>query len=364
MKKQFFFCSILLLIGLVARAQKSAPVTLLGTVSDVREGKVFLRNLTVPLPDTLLIKNGSFTYKGSLKETMPYILSDEQNRYQLFFMDPGQTVKLTLKRNDMQITFLEGAPSHEIFRSLIVAQDPLQQLAQQVQKGHNALSPNTDSLNAVMNAINNQLKINFYQFLEKNGESEVAAFVVYSAITNDRSVKVNTADTMFSFIRGKARTSFYGNELNRMVSKLRAIEVGYMAPDFTLPDTGGVKKITLSKLQGQYVLIDFWASWCGPCKAEIPFLKRAYQAYHNKGFEILSVSLDDKRDKWLDAVRQYQMPWLHASDVRGFNSVVNELYHVPAIPKTLLLDKSGKIIATDLRGVYLEQKLAELLGQP
>ena len=364
MKKQLLFIASLLLLNFIGKAQKSQPIILQGTSSDVREGKVFLRNLTVPLPDTLLIQNGTFSYKGSLQETMPFILSDEQNRYQLFFMDPGQTVKLTLKRNDMQITYLEGAPSHEIFRSLIIAQDPLQNLAQQVQKGHTALNPNTDSLNAVMNAINNQLKINFYQFLEKNGESEVAAFVVYSAITNDRSVKVNTADTMYGFLRGKAKTSFYGNELNRMLSKLRAIEVGYQAPDFTLPDTSGTKKITLSKLRGQYVLIDFWASWCGPCKAEIPYLKRAYQAFHSKGFEILSVSLDDKRDKWLDAVRQYQMPWLHASDVRGFSSIVNELYHVPAIPKTLLLDKTGKIIATDLRGVYLEQKLAELLGQP
>lgn len=364
MNKQLFLWVALLASSLFATAQKSQPISIQGTVSDLREGKVFLRNLTVPLPDTLLIQQGTFSYKGSLQETMPFILSDEQNRYQLFFINPGASVKLTLKRNDMQITFLEGSPSHEIFRSLIVAQDPLQQLAMQVQKGHQALNPNTDSLNAVMNAINSQLKMNFYQFLEKNGESEVAAFVVYSAITNDRNVKVNTADTMFGMLRGKSKTSFYGNELNRMLSKLRAIEVGYQAPDFTLPDTSGSKKITLSKLRGQYVLIDFWASWCGPCKAEIPFLKRAYQAYHNKGFEILSVSLDDKRDKWLDAVRQYQMPWLHASDVRGFNSIVNELYHVPAIPKTLLLDKSGKIIATDLRGVYLEQKLAELLGQP
>lgn len=356
-----FVCG--LCISILSMAQTEKPVNLQGTVTDLREGKVLLRNLTSPLPDTLPIKNGTFTYSGKLKEPSPFILSDESNRYQLFFMDPGATVKVTLKRNDMQITFLEGSPSHEVFRSLIVAQDPLQQLAMQVQKGHQALSPNTDSLNAVMNAINEQLKRNFYLFLEKNAESEAAAFVVYSAITIDRSVSVKTADTMFSILRGKARSSFYGNELNKMVSKLKAIEVGYMAPDFTLPDSTGKKTLTLSKLRGQYVLIDFWASWCGPCKAEIPFLKRAYQTYHEKGFEILSVSLDDKREKWMEALRQYQMPWLHVSDVKGFGSLVNDLYHVPAIPKTLLLDKNGKIIASDLRGAFLEQKLAELLGK-
>jgi thiol-disulfide isomerase/thioredoxin len=166
---------------------------------------------------------------------------------------------------------------------------------------------------------------------------------------------------MYGILGKEAVNSFYGQELNKMLAKLRAIEVGYMAPDFTLPDSSGKKKITLSSFRGKYVLIDFWASWCGPCKAEIPFLKQAYTKYQNKGFEIVSVSLDDKKPNWLAALNQYQMPWVHISDVKGFNSVVNELYHVPAIPKTLLLDQTGKIIAKDLRGPALDKKLDELL---
>ena len=149
----------------------------------------------------------------------------------------------------------------------------------------------------------------------------------------------------------------------KMLSKLRAIEVGYMAPDFTLPDSTEKKKYTLSALRGKYVLLDFWASWCGPCKAEIPYLKKAYTNFHHKGFEIMSVSLDDKKDKWTSALKQFQMPWIQVSDIKGFSSIVNDLYHVPSIPKTLLLDKTGKIIATDLRGDALNKKLEELLGK-
>ncbi|HNF71558.1 MAG TPA: TlpA disulfide reductase family protein, partial [Chitinophagaceae bacterium] len=137
----------------------------------------------------------------------------------------------------------------------------------------------------------------------------------------------------------------------------------YIAPDFTLPDSTGTKKYTLSKIKRSYLLVDFWASWCGPCKGEIPFMKTAYERFHKKGFEILSVSLDDKKDNWLNALRYFQMPWPQVSDVKGFRSVVNDLYPIPSIPKTLLLDPEGKIVATDLRGPALDQKLEELLGK-
>jgi peroxiredoxin len=263
----------------------------------------------------------------------------------------------------MQVTDLEGSKSQDVFRKLINANEPLQQLATKLQQDLNSQGANKDSIAQVLNAINIQSRSNFYSFLKTNKTSEVSSFVLFSTISNDRNVNIKSADTMFQFLEGKGKTSFYGVELTKLMNKLKAVEVGYMAPDFTLPDSTGNKKYTLSKIYGQnkYVLIDFWASWCGPCKGEIPFLKTAYERFHNKGFDIISVSLDDKKQAWLAALRQYQMPWIHISDVKGFNSAVNELYHVPSIPKTLLLDKTGKIIATDLRGRALDLKLEELL---
>lgn len=335
--------------------------TVLGTVSDMSTGTVFVRNLTKPIADTLQIKDGKFSYSVDLDEVYPFLLQDESNRYQLFFAEPNSTINITLKRKDMQVTFLEGSKAHAVFRELLVAQDPLQQAANAVSNEFKKPGANSDSLTAVMNLINTELKKNFFTFLKQHAESEVSAFVVYSSLSNDRNINVQTADTMFGMLKGKALGSFYGKELNSMLSKLRAVEVGYMAPDFTLPDSTGKKTRTLSSFRGQYVLLDFWASWCGPCKAEIPFLKQAYSKFHDKGFEIVSVSLDDKKPNWITALNQYQMPWIHLSDVKGFGSRVNELYHVPAIPKTLLLDHTGKIIAKDLRGPALEAKLGELL---
>jgi thiol-disulfide isomerase/thioredoxin len=333
------------------------------TVSDEQSGTLLMKNLTRLIPDTIRIVNGVAKYAGNAIEPTPFIVADEANKYQLFFVAPGDKVKITLRKKDMVVTFLEGSAAHEIFRGLIAVQEPLQQIGGSLQQAYSNPLANTDSLNRVMDKVNQKLKDNFYAFLEKNKNSEVTAFVVYSAINNDRNIRTGIADSMYRILTGPAKTGFYGTELNKMLTKLRAVEVGYMAPDFTLSDSSGKKKHTLSGYRGKYVLIDFWASWCGPCKQEIPYLKTAYSRFHNKGFEILSVSLDDNKDKWTAALRQFQMPWIHISDVKGFNSVVNELYHVPSIPKTLLLDKTGKIIATDLRGEALDRKLEEILGK-
>lgn len=354
-----FISALTFFLNLTAQQKNNFSLTV--TVSDEKSGFLLLKNLTLPVADTIKIINGEAKASGFVKEPTPFIIADAANKYQLFFIGPKENIHITLSKKDMKVTFLEGSPSHEIFRELIVAQEPLQQIGASLQQAYNTPDVNTDSLNRALSAVNNKLHDNFFNFLQKNRTSEVTAFVVYSAINNDRNVKVKSADSMYQILEGKAKASFYGVEMNKTLSKLRAIEVGYMAPNFTLPDSSGKRKYSLSDFKGKYVLIDFWASWCGPCKGEIPYLKQAYEKFHNKGFEIISVSLDDKKEKWTAALQQFQMPWIHISDVKGFSSTVNDLYHVPSIPKTLLLDKEGKIIATDLRGPALENKLSEIL---
>jgi len=138
---------------------------------------------------------------------------------------------------------------------------------------------------------------------------------------------------------------------------------GKVVPDFEELRTDGKKKMKLSDLKGQVVLIDFWASWCGPCRAENPNVVKNYQKYKDAGFTVMSVSLDSNKDKWLAAIAADQLAWPnHVSDLGGWQSKVAKLYGVQSIPFTVLLDREGRVIATNLRGAALEQALQEIFG--
>ena len=144
------------------------------------------------------------------------------------------------------------------------------------------------------------------------------------------------------------------------------MDIGAMAPDFSMPDVNG-KIRKLSDFKGKYVLLDFWASWCMPCRKETPNLISAYNQFKDKKFEILAVSLDggkdDARDKWLEAIHEDKMTWPQVSDLSGFNSNIAAVYAIQSIPMNFLIDPSGKIVSKNLRGQDLKDALGKLLSQ-
>lgn len=149
------------------------------------------------------------------------------------------------------------------------------------------------------------------------------------------------------------------SQLEERNRQLTQFEEGRVAPDFTQLTPEG-EEMSLSDLRGKYVLIDFWASWCGPCRRENPNVVRMYKAYKDKGFEILGVSLDRDKDRWLAAIEKDQLTWRHVSDLKGWSNAVAQQYSIRSIPRTILLDPEGRIVAKNLRGASLEAKLKEL----
>ncbi|MEY3444954.1 MAG: hypothetical protein RLZZ519_3235, partial [Bacteroidota bacterium] len=149
--------------------------------------------------------------------------------------------------------------------------------------------------------------------------------------------------------------------LNNTIAQIEATAEGGTAPDISAATPDG-KTMKLSDFRGKIVMIDFWASWCRPCRMENPNVLLAYNKYHSKGFEILGVSLDQEKGKWLDAIKQDGLIWNHISDLGGWGSQPAKAYGVNSIPATVLVDKEGKIIARNLRGPALEEKLKEIFG--
>lgn len=196
------------------------------------------------------------------------------------------------------------------------------------------------------------------QFAKDNPHS----FFAVVALTESAGSKLNVAqvEPIFNAIDEKWRTSGLGIQFAKRIKAAYAITVGDEAPMIKLNDAQG-KPVSLADLKGKIVLIDFWASWCEPCRAEGPNLKEQYKLYKDKGFEILSVSLDTERKNWLKAISDDGLTWLQVSDLKGYRSEIVQSYGIGGVPSFFLIDREGKIIAnSDLQGAALNQKLASI----
>ncbi|TJY68766.1 redoxin domain-containing protein [Sphingobacterium alkalisoli] len=199
------------------------------------------------------------------------------------------------------------------------------------------------------------------QFINENPNSYISLNLVDETLS---PANITTFEAAFQNLSANLRNSTKGKSIAEKIEGMRKLAVGATAPDFTLPDTSG-NDLSLSSLRGKYVLVDFWASWCGPCRHENPFVVAAYNKYKDKGFTILGVSLDNpgKKDAWMKAIEDDQLAqWTHVSDLQGWQSDVVKLYSIRGIPQNYLLDQDGKIVASNLRGAALDEKLAELLN--
>lgn len=286
-------------------------------------------------------EKGEFNLKAKLEKSDFYKIRFSDEYYVLIVPQPGENIEIEVEAGNMFMPKIKGSPSSE---SIYLTYGKMKEFDLELQE----FTKKTDE----------KKKEYLRQYILNDLNSLSCLFFIDNlSIEQDLEIYTKLDQSLYKLYPNQSLVK----NLHDRVQKLTLLAIGSEAPEIDLPGLKG-KNIKLSSLRGQYVLIDFWAAWCGPCRRESPAMVEIYKEYKKKGFEIYSISLDNNKIDWEAAIKKDGLgSWIHVSDLKYWNSVAAKSYGVDAIPFTVLIDKEGKIIAKGLRGEDLKKKLKELL---
>ncbi|MBX2922455.1 MAG: AhpC/TSA family protein [Chitinophagaceae bacterium] len=381
MKKGSLVFAVCLPLLSLAQTGKPTAFTITGSFKQMKDTVEWVYLYYIAnnnrITDSTKVVKGKYTFKGEINEPTVSRLRAKYKGTMAPGVVPRDFATLFLQPAGISITnidsfsniIVKGAAAHDIYKKFETLtrpfSDSMQSYYQQYGEARQANDMNTMRLiEAKAETLEKNVKETVLLPFIKNNSSSPVALMALQQYAGGYDIDIDQVEPLFNSLSPEVRQYPSAAALKERIDITKRTAIGQLAADFTQNDTLD-NPVKLSSLRGKYLLVDFWASWCGPCRQENPNVVSAYHKYKDKGFYVLGVSLDRPggKDAWIKAIHDDNLTWTHVSDLQFWNNAVAKLYGIQSIPQNLLLDPSGKIISKNLRGAELHARLEEVLGK-
>lgn len=366
------FLLVVAVAFLVGCQGESNSYKLSGTAQGFEDGTTILVNQINPVTsqpsvvDTITVTNGSFsaTYPKSEMATVNYLAVG--NLGTIAYFPENKDLQVTMYKDSLQASYVTGSPQNDAYRKFVSTITDLGRRRQDITERYQTAKQQQDGilvtqLQTESTAIIAEEVAYKKAFIAENGGSLFSVMLI-SEMLNKKQLNSIEAKEAIEGLDAKMKESTTAVKIKTTLDKMSATEIGGKAPEFSAKTPEGTE-LALKDALGKYTIIDFWASWCKPCRRENPNVVNVYEKYHDKGLNIISVSLDRQGQgaRWKQAIADDNMDWYHVSNLQFWQDPIAKQYSVRSIPATFLLDENGIIIDKNLRGAALEAKIASLM---